>query len=228
VGNDIPLWQTWVTYSTDEGATWPVPPKPLVDGDQGGRGCVKNKPLLLDGAIICGASTEVRNRLFFVRVTRESSFVACAALGASSGSPPFMAITTTGYPARRNASRCRASWLDGCAWTERPVAALRHCHVFQLVTVPVLTALADEDSHQEEGWHAFVDVSEDGGETFTRSPNVAMPEHVGVIQPTLWESNVGVHMMLRSNAGHIYRADSVRASLSAVIGELLLYRCPAG
>ena len=81
----------------------------------------------------------------------------------------------------------------------------------QLVTVPVLTALADEESHQEEGWQAFVDVSEDGGETFIRSANVAMPEHVGVIQPTLWESNAGtVHMMLRSNAGHIYRADSVR------------------
>ena len=77
--------------------------------------------------------------------------------------------------------------------------------------MPVLTALADEESHQEEGWQAFVDVSEDGGETFIRSANVAMPEHVGVIQPTLWESNAGtVHMMLRSNAGHIYSADSVR------------------
>ena len=95
----------------------------------------------------------------------------------------------------------------------------------QLATVPVLTALADEESHQEEGWQAFVDVSEDGGETFTRSPNVAMPEDVGVIQPTLWESNVGVHMMLRSNAGHIYRADSVRASPSALIGEGSVLSC---
>ena len=67
MGNDIPLWQTWVTYSTDEGATWPVLPKLLVDGDQGGRGCVKNKPLLLDGAIICGASTEVRSSPFVAR-----------------------------------------------------------------------------------------------------------------------------------------------------------------
>jgi hypothetical protein len=59
VGNDIPTWQTYVTSSLDEGQTW-LPPRQLVEGDKGGRGCVKNKPLLLDTTIICGASTEVR------------------------------------------------------------------------------------------------------------------------------------------------------------------------
>jgi predicted neuraminidase len=79
--------------------------------------------------------------------------------------------------------------------------------------VPVLTALADASggSHVEAGWRAFVDISDDGGETWSRSANVEVPGGVGVIQPALWESNAGtVHMMLRSNGGHIYRADSVR------------------
>eukprot|EP00976_Prorocentrum_cordatum_P107117 1194584-Prorocentrum_minimum.AAC.4 len=30
-----------------------------VAGDEGGRGCVKNKPLILGDTVICGASTEV-------------------------------------------------------------------------------------------------------------------------------------------------------------------------
>eukprot|EP00241_Pyramimonas_parkeae_P005558 CAMPEP_0114263762 /NCGR_PEP_ID=MMETSP0058-20121206/22745_1 /TAXON_ID=36894 /ORGANISM="Pyramimonas parkeae, CCMP726" /LENGTH=348 /DNA_ID=CAMNT_0001380189 /DNA_START=151 /DNA_END=1197 /DNA_ORIENTATION=+ len=118
VGNLIPLWRTYVTHSDDDGATW-VTPRELVAGDEGGRGCVKNKPLVVGGDIVCGASTE------------------------------------------------------------------------------------------EEGWNAFVDRSVDGGLTFQRTPDIAVEDGAGVIQPSLWESAPGqVHMLLRSDAGHVYRSNS--------------------
>lgn len=59
VGRTIPAWQTYVTTSEDAGHTW-SPPRELVPGDTtGGRGPVKNKPILLsDGTWISGASHE--------------------------------------------------------------------------------------------------------------------------------------------------------------------------
>jgi predicted neuraminidase len=58
VGKEIPAWETWVTVSNDEGATWTEPVE-LVQGDTGGRGPVRNKPILLsDGSWLAGASHE--------------------------------------------------------------------------------------------------------------------------------------------------------------------------
>lgn len=58
VGEEIPLWQTMVKESTDNGDTW-GPERELVPGDLGGRGPVKNKCIrLLDGTILAPASTE--------------------------------------------------------------------------------------------------------------------------------------------------------------------------
>ena len=58
VGKTIPTWETWTATSDDEGATWNAP-QPLVAGDQGGRGPVKNKPIVLaDGTWLAGASLE--------------------------------------------------------------------------------------------------------------------------------------------------------------------------
>lgn len=59
VGATIPHWQTYTMVSTDGGVTWSEP-RELVPGDTlGGRGPVKNKPILLsDGVWIAGASTE--------------------------------------------------------------------------------------------------------------------------------------------------------------------------
>ena len=66
-------WRTYVSTSTDAGATWSEASE-LVPGDIGGRGCVKNKPLVLPGggpsppAIIAGASLESGYwRVFFDR-----------------------------------------------------------------------------------------------------------------------------------------------------------------
>ncbi len=63
-----------------------------------------------------------------------------------------------------------------------------------------------------EKWLAFVDISEDDGFTWSRQEYMAVPqfqgEDVGLIQPTLWQDPAGVHCLLRSNKGAIYRSDS--------------------
>lgn len=58
VGKEIPDWETWVTVSEDEGETWSEPTE-LVPGDKGGRGPVKNKPIILsNGDWLAPASDE--------------------------------------------------------------------------------------------------------------------------------------------------------------------------
>ena len=58
VGPKIPTWRTYTAISDDGGESWSAP-TPLVPGDEGGRGPVKNKPILLsDGAWLAGASLE--------------------------------------------------------------------------------------------------------------------------------------------------------------------------
>ncbi len=57
-GPEIPFWQTFWMFSEDEGKTW-TEPSELVAGDKGGRGPVKNKPIILsDGSWLAPASTE--------------------------------------------------------------------------------------------------------------------------------------------------------------------------
>ena len=59
VGPEIPYWQTYWMTTKDNGLTWTAP-KELVLDDQGGRGPVKNKPILLsDGSWLAPASTEL-------------------------------------------------------------------------------------------------------------------------------------------------------------------------
>ncbi len=78
-------------------------------------------------------------------------------------------------------------------------------------------AIASPASIERDCWCAFVDLSFDGGKTWTRSERVPMPNlaidnqqnPLGVVQPALWESKPGnVHMLLRSNNCQIYRSDS--------------------
>jgi len=58
VGRHIPYWRTVVTVSRDGGRTWTVP-RELVQGDEGGRGPVKNKPLhTRSGLLLAPASIE--------------------------------------------------------------------------------------------------------------------------------------------------------------------------
>lgn len=122
-GVTIPEWKTFVKYSYDDGISW-TDEVELVPGDiSGGRGPVKDKPIMLsNGTLIAGASHE------------------------------------TGAP-----ERC---------------------------------------------WRAFVDVSRDGGKTWDRGEYVNDGIETKLIQPTLWEDEGGVHMLMRSINGYIYRSDA--------------------
>jgi predicted neuraminidase len=58
VGRQIPAWRTRVIVSGDGGRSWSAP-RELVPGDEGGRGPVKNKPIVLaDGGWLAPASVE--------------------------------------------------------------------------------------------------------------------------------------------------------------------------
>ena len=71
-----------------------------------------------------------------------------------------------------------------------------------------LLAGASHESEDGKEWRAFADLSRDGGETWTRTDYVPAPAGVKLIQPAVWQSEEGVHMLLRSDAGFIYRSDS--------------------
>ncbi|MFP4499492.1 MAG: sialidase family protein [Candidatus Hydrogenedentota bacterium] len=58
VGKNVDYWSTWWMRSKDNGETWSEPVE-LVPDDEGGRGPVKNKPIILsDGSWIAPASHE--------------------------------------------------------------------------------------------------------------------------------------------------------------------------
>jgi len=60
VGKDVPNWSTYWMKTVDSGKTWTEPTE-LVPGDIGGRGPVKNKPIILhDGTWLAPASTEIK------------------------------------------------------------------------------------------------------------------------------------------------------------------------
>ncbi|MDR2139692.1 MAG: exo-alpha-sialidase [Tannerella sp.] len=62
VGKKIDRWETWLVTSSDGGKTWSAPTE-LVKGDRGGRGPVRNKPVILsDGTWLAGASVENSRR----------------------------------------------------------------------------------------------------------------------------------------------------------------------
>jgi len=75
-------------------------------------------------------------------------------------------------------------------------------------------------SLEEGSWRAFMDISDDGGKNWHKSSFIPTEKlsiddsicgnSLGLIQPTLWESEPGiVHALLRSNNGVIYRSDSL-------------------
>ena len=60
VGPEISHWQQFWMHSDDHGQTWSEPVQ-LVPGDEGGRGPVRSKPIVLsDGSWLAGSSTEQR------------------------------------------------------------------------------------------------------------------------------------------------------------------------
>lgn len=60
VGRTIDEWETWYITSGDNGKTWSTAQE-LVPGDKGGRGPVRNKPIILsDGSWLAPASNELK------------------------------------------------------------------------------------------------------------------------------------------------------------------------
>ena len=71
LGDRISAWQTWTMTSADGGMTWSSPHE-LVPGDRGGRGPVKNKPIVAgDGAWLAPASVEGERWDCFVDASRD-------------------------------------------------------------------------------------------------------------------------------------------------------------
>jgi predicted neuraminidase len=70
VGSDESNWVTYVMQSKD-GKTWSKPVE-LIKGDIGGRGPVKNQPIILsDGSWIAPASVEVTGWKSFVDISKD-------------------------------------------------------------------------------------------------------------------------------------------------------------
>lgn len=78
------------------------------------------------------------------------------------------------------------------------------------------TVLAPASTEQNHEWRAFVDLSRDDGVSFEKQeeiPATCVDEDgneciIQCIQPTLWESESGIHALLRTSAGAVYRSDS--------------------
>lgn len=73
--------------------------------------------------------------------------------------------------------------------------------------------LAPSSTEQDHDWRCFIDYSDDDLKSWNRTDFVERPTRyrktVGMIQPSLWESEPGkVHMLVRSDRCFIYRADS--------------------
>ncbi len=91
VGKTIDFWETWYQVSYDKGESWSSA-KELVEGDKGGRGPVRNKPIMLsDGSWLAPASNELKKvwnafvdrsedggktwtEMEFVKLDRDSAF----------------------------------------------------------------------------------------------------------------------------------------------------------
>ena len=80
------------------------------------------------------------------------------------------------------------------------------------------TVLGPASTEQNKKWIPFIDMSLDDGITWQFNGLMERPKYKGafvaLIQPTLWESDEGVHCLMRSNKGAIYRSDSHDNGLS--------------
>ncbi len=73
--------------------------------------------------------------------------------------------------------------------------------------------IAPSSSEKNKDWKSFVDISDDDMKTWRKTDFIERPTRygkiVGMIQPTLWESEPDcVHMLLRTNSRYVFRSDS--------------------
>lgn len=103
-GEDEQNWHTRVCLSKDSGISW-TDPKVLVSGDIGGRGPVKNKPIILaDGTWLAPASVEAENWDAFTDRSTDQ--------GASWIASPLVPIDHTSFP--------REGVIQPTLWESRP------------------------------------------------------------------------------------------------------------
>jgi predicted neuraminidase len=69
VGKEIDYWETWWQYSDDKGKTWSQP-RELVPGDKGGRGPVRNQPIILSDHSWLAPSSIEHNEIWNAFVDR--------------------------------------------------------------------------------------------------------------------------------------------------------------
>jgi len=92
VGKEIPTWETWVMTSKNGGATWSEAVE-VVKGDTGGRGPVRNKPIILsDGTWLAGASHEDGPWNVFIDRSEDN--------GKTWISTPYIALDRSGFNGR--------------------------------------------------------------------------------------------------------------------------------
>ena len=69
VGKTIDFWETWYKVSHDEGETWSEAAE-LVPGDKGGRGPVRNKPIVLSNGVWLAPASNELNKVWNAFVDR--------------------------------------------------------------------------------------------------------------------------------------------------------------
>jgi len=69
VGKTIDFWETWFQVSNDNGETWSEA-KELVAGDKGGRGPVRNKPIVLSNGVWLAPASNELNKVWNAFVDR--------------------------------------------------------------------------------------------------------------------------------------------------------------
>ena len=65
---------------------------------------------------------------------------------------------------------------------------------------------SEKDQGNKEKWTAFVDISPDG---ISWQAQELISADVNLIQPSIWETDEGIHAFMRSDAGIVYRSDSI-------------------
>ena len=89
----------------------------------------------------------------------------------------------------------------------------------RLASGRLLAGASTEQWDEQHRWDAFVDVSEDDGETWHRTADIELDRDAttgaGIIQPTLWQGEHGaVHLLARSTCGYLVASTSADEGLS--------------
>lgn len=64
-------------------------------------------------------------------------------------------------------------------------------------------------SDENEWWRCYIERSTDGGSSWKKSDDIGVRQlTVNIIQPAIWQSSKGVHLLARSDSRVLYRSDS--------------------